>query len=127
VAIDYANAAELAEKAGKALKACAGRPRCGVRCATRASTGAAGRRRRWPSSTRPGLAVRQHAARLRQTEPLVAEVFDEADRVMTPLLGRTLSSYLFVDPGDARAVAEAEEALKQTAITQPRCWPWTWP
>ncbi len=31
-------------------------------------------------------------AGLRQTEPLVAEVFDEADRVMEPILGRPLST-----------------------------------
>ncbi len=56
---------------------------------------------------------------LRELEPIVAETFAQADRKMEPILGRTLSSYLFVDGKDAGAVAEAEEALKQTAITQP--------
>ena len=38
---------------------------------------------------------------------------------MTPLLGKPLSEYIFVDPADAAAVARAEEDLRQTAITQP--------
>ena len=37
---------------------------------------------------------------------------------MTPLLDRPLTDYLFV-PEDAETIARAEEALKQTAITQP--------
>ena len=68
---------------------------------------------------RPGLAVRQHAGRLRDVEPVVAETFDEADAVMTPLLGRPLTSYLFVDPADPDAVAAAEADLRRTEITQP--------
>ena len=38
---------------------------------------------------------------------------------MTPLLGRPLTSYLFVDPADPDAVAEAEAELRKTEITQP--------
>ena len=56
---------------------------------------------------------------LREAEPAVSETFAEADRAMTPLLGRPLSEYIFVDPADAGALAQAEEDLKQTAITQP--------
>jgi malonyl CoA-acyl carrier protein transacylase len=56
---------------------------------------------------------------LRKAEPIVAETFAEADRTMTPFLGTTLSSLIFVDPTDAAAVATAEEGLRQTAITQP--------
>ena len=52
-------------------------------------------------------------------EPIVRETFEEADRVMTPLLGRRLSDFVFVDPADQAAVAAAEENLRQTAITQP--------
>ena len=47
------------------------------------------------------------------------ETFAEADRVMTPLLGKPLTEYIFVDPNDAKAVAKAEEDLRQTEITQP--------
>ncbi len=56
---------------------------------------------------------------LRATEPIVAETFAEADRVMTPLLGKPLSEFIFVDQADANAVAKAEDDLRQTAITQP--------
>ena len=52
-------------------------------------------------------------------EPIVAETFAEADRVMTPLLGKPLSDFIFVDQADPNAVAKAEEDLRQTAITQP--------
>jgi malonyl CoA-acyl carrier protein transacylase len=56
---------------------------------------------------------------LRAVEPIVAEIFAEADRVMTPLLGKPLSEFIFVDKADAAAVAKAEDNLRQTAITQP--------
>ena len=35
---------------------------------------------------------------LRAAEPIVAELFTEADRIMTPLLGKPLSEFIFVDP-----------------------------
>ena len=38
---------------------------------------------------------------------------------MTPLLGRPLSEYLFVDSADPAALAAADEQLRQTEITQP--------
>ena len=56
---------------------------------------------------------------LRDSEPIVAETFAEADKIMTPILGKPLSDFIFVDRADSAAVAEAEEALRQTAITQP--------
>jgi len=55
---------------------------------------------------------------LREIEPVVADTFREADAVMTPLLGKPLSSYIFVD-GDDSAIASAELELRNTAITQP--------
>ena len=56
---------------------------------------------------------------LRGHDPVVAETFDEADRIMTPLLGRSLSSYIFVDGDDPAAVRELEQQLTSTEITQP--------
>ena len=56
---------------------------------------------------------------LAAADPLVAGVFEEADRVLAPVLGRKLTSYIFVDRQDPEAVKQAEEDLKQTAITQP--------
>ena len=52
-------------------------------------------------------------------DAFVAAVFEEADRVLEPILGRKLTSYIFVDRQDPEAVKQAEEDLKQTAITQP--------
>src|SRR5208283_999431 len=56
---------------------------------------------------------------IRESEPIVAETFAEADRVMTPLLGKPLSEFIFVDSSDKNAVAKAEDDLRQTEITQP--------
>ncbi len=59
-------------------------------------------------------------ADLRASEPVVADLFDEADAIMTPLLeGRQLSDIIFADPADPAAVARAEEELRPTEITQP--------
>ena len=56
---------------------------------------------------------------LRAAEPIVADTFSEADAIMTPLLGKPLTQFIFVDHADEAAIAKAEEDLKQTAITQP--------
>ncbi len=56
---------------------------------------------------------------MRESEPLVAETFATADRVMQPLLGKRLSDCIFLDEADEKALALAEQDLKQTAITQP--------
>ncbi|MDP7111454.1 MAG: acyltransferase domain-containing protein, partial [Myxococcota bacterium] len=55
--------------------------------------------------------------RLYETEPVVRAVFDEADRVMEPIIGRPLTSCIFVD--DPARAEEAERGLMDTAITQP--------
>ena len=52
-------------------------------------------------------------------EAVVADTFRVADRTLTPLLGKPLSEFIFVDPADPQAVMKAEEDLRQTAITQP--------
>jgi malonyl CoA-acyl carrier protein transacylase len=51
---------------------------------------------------------------LREQEPLVAEAFEMADGVMTPLLGRPLTSFIYTDDNDA-----TREALKDTNVCQP--------
>jgi acyl transferase domain-containing protein len=53
------------------------------------------------------------------SEPIVKATFDEADRVMTPLLGRPLTSFIYVDGDDEKAVKAANKQLMQTEITQP--------
>ena len=53
-----------------------------------------------------------------EVEPIVADTFAEADRVMTPILGRSLTSFIYVE-GDEASLAEAEKSLRNTEITQP--------
>ena len=121
LAIDYANAAELLEKAGSALKALAANQPA-VWTALRAKGIYRGR------GPAPKVAFlytgqgSQYANMLKllcETEPIVAETFAEADRVMTPLLKKPLTKFIFVDHADADAIAKAEEDLRQTEITQP--------
>ena len=121
LAIDYADAAELADKSAKALKALAAkqpaiwkalRPQGIFR-----GHGTAGKVAFL--YTGQGSQYVNMLAPLRAAEPIVAEIFAEADRIMTPLLGKPLSEFIFVDQADADAVARAEEDLRQTEITQP--------
>ena len=120
LAIDYADAAELAEKAGRALKALEAN-HDGTWKALRAKGIFRGR---GPAGkvaflyTGQGSQYVNMLRPLRDTEPLVAETFAEADRALAPLLEKPLSQYIFVDDSDG-AVARAEQDLKQTAITQP--------
>ncbi len=121
LAIDYGNAAELADKCGRALKAF-----------EENQTG------RWKALRAKGIFLGKGPAPkvaflfagqgsqyvnmlkdLRVTERIVAEVYSQADRVMEPLLGRPLSEYIFRNAADEAAMAEAEQSLKQTAVTQP--------
>ncbi|MGB5523871.1 MAG: beta-ketoacyl synthase N-terminal-like domain-containing protein, partial [Polyangiales bacterium] len=121
LAIDFGGAAELAKKATNAAK--------GLRADNAAM---------WKALRAQGIFYRTGAApktaflftgqgsqyvnmlrELREVEPIVADTFREADEVMKPLLGQPLSEIIFVDPNDEAAVAEADEALRQTAITQP--------
>lgn len=121
VAIDYVDAADLADKVAKTLKACAANQPA-VWKALRAQgifrgQGAApkvaflytGQGSQYINMLRP----------LYTSEPIVTRTFAEADRVMTPLLGKPLTDFVFVNEDDPVAVAKAEEDLRQTAITQP--------
>jgi acyl transferase domain-containing protein/NAD(P)-dependent dehydrogenase (short-subunit alcohol dehydrogenase family)/acyl carrier protein len=121
LSIDYANAAELADKIGKALKAFEENQPA-----------------RWKALRPKGIFIGKGPApkvaflftgqgsqyvnmlkTLRETEPIVAQVFEEADRTMTQLLGKSLTSCIYLDESDEAALAAAENGLKQTAITQP--------
>ena len=53
-----------------------------------------------------------------EVEPVVAETFRQADEIMQPLLGKPLTAYIFVE-GDEASLEAAEQALKDTTITQP--------
>ncbi len=119
--IDYADAADLADKSAKALKALkanqapiwkALRPQGifrGQGTAGKVAFLYTGQGSQYVNMLEP----------LRAAEPIVTETFAEADRIMTPLLGKPLSEFIFVDQTNADAVAKAEEDLRQTEITQP--------
>ena len=53
-----------------------------------------------------------------ELEPVVEETFREADRVMTPILGKPLTEYIFID-SDEVGQQLAESVLRDTTITQP--------
>ena len=121
LAIDYAEAKDLADKCSKALQALA-TDQPAVWKALRAQgifRGSGPAPKVAFLYTGQGSQYVNMLAGLRAIEPIVAETFAEADRVMTPLLGKPLSEFIFVDKGDADAVAKAEDDLRQTAITQP--------
>jgi acyl transferase domain-containing protein/acyl carrier protein len=121
VAIDYGAAAELADKAGKAAQALTSRaPELRRMLHSRGVFIGYG-----PAPKTAFLYTGQGSQyvnmlrELRETEPIVAETFAEADEVMTPLLGKPLTDLIFVDHDDPAAVAQAEGQLLQTEITQP--------
>ena len=121
LSIDYGDAAELADKAAKALKALAAdQPRnletsaCS-RHLPRSRTGAQG----GVPLYRAGLAVREHGAGAARRRTHRSPDFCGSRPVLTPLLGKPLSEFIFIDGADAGAVAQAEDDLRQTAITQP--------
>jgi acyl transferase domain-containing protein/acyl carrier protein/NAD(P)-dependent dehydrogenase (short-subunit alcohol dehydrogenase family) len=121
LSIDYGDAADLADKCGKVLKAF-----------EEAQAG------RWKALRAKGIFLGKGPAPkvaflfagqgsqyvnmlklLRESEPIVAETFASADRVMQPLIGKPLSAFIFMDETDEESLALAEQNLKQTAITQP--------
>jgi len=121
VAIDYADAAELATKSTAALKALAANQPAMWK-ALRAQGIFRGH---GPAAkvaflyTGQGSKYVNMLRTLRESEAIVRETFTEADRIMTPLLGKPLSDFIFVDSADPIAVARAEDDLRQTEITQP--------
>ncbi len=121
IAIDFGSAEELAEKARRAQQALASDDGAWKLLRARGIF-----RGRGPGPkvaflyTGQGSQYPNMLRTLAETDPVVAEVFDEADRVMKPLLGgKPLRDYLFVDPDDQAAVAQAAEDLRRTEITQP--------
>jgi acyl transferase domain-containing protein/acyl carrier protein/NAD(P)-dependent dehydrogenase (short-subunit alcohol dehydrogenase family) len=121
LAIDYADAKDLAAKCTAALKALAANQPAmwkairaqgifrGQGSAPKVAFLYTGQGSQYVNMLKP----------LRAREPIVADTFAEADRVMTPLLGKPLSDFIFIDGEDGKAVEQAEDDLRQTAITQP--------
>jgi len=121
LAIDYGNAADLADKATKAQRVLKAETP-GAWKALRAQGifrghGPAGKVAFLYSGQ--GSQYVNMLRTLRDAEPIVDATFAEADRVMKPLLGQALSGVLYVDASDAEAVAKAEKDLLDTAVMQP--------
>jgi acyl transferase domain-containing protein/NAD(P)-dependent dehydrogenase (short-subunit alcohol dehydrogenase family)/acyl carrier protein len=122
IAIDYADGDDLVAKAELALRALQGGnpaawPALRARGIYRGS-GAPGKVAFL--YTGQGSQYANMLAELRGREQVVAELFDEADAIMAPLLeGRRLTDVVFADPADTAAMARADEELRRTEITQP--------
>ena len=121
VAIDFADAADLAGKLDKTLKAFAANAPAMWRMLK--SQGVFVGRGPAPKVaflyTGQGSQYVNMLQSLREHEPIVADTFAEADVTMTPLLGRSLTSYVFGDSSDPAAVKQMTKQLMQTEITQP--------
>ena len=122
IAIDYEDQKELVDRLGKAQKALA----TDAPATWKAFQARGIFRGRGPAPgkvaflfTGQGSQYVNMGRDLASAEPVVADVFKEADRVLEQILGRPLTSYLYIDAKDRDAVRQAEEDLKQTAITQP--------
>ncbi|HKH99665.1 MAG TPA: SDR family NAD(P)-dependent oxidoreductase [Candidatus Sulfotelmatobacter sp.] len=121
IALDYADASDLADKSAKTIRALAANQPAvwkalraqgifrGQGPAPKVAFLYTGQGSQYVNMLRP----------LYTAEPIVAETFAQADRVMAPLLGKPLTDFVFVDQADPAAVAKADEDLRQTAITQP--------
>ncbi len=122
LAIDYTDAADLADKSTKALKAVkvnqpamwkALRPQGIFR-----GHGPAGKVAFL--YTGQGSQYVNMLRGIREKEPIVADSFKEADKIMEPLLGgKPLTDFIYLDAADEKALTQAEDALRQTAVTQP--------
>ena len=122
IAIDYADGPDLVAKAELALRVLqAGNPSAWPALRARGIHRGSGS----PGKvaflyTGQGSQYANMLAELRRREPVVAELFEEADAIMAPLLeGRRLSDIVFADPADPAAMARAEEELRRTEIQQP--------
>ena len=121
LAIDCVGAADLTEKAGNALKAF----KTNQPILWKALRAQGIYRGQGPAPKVAFLYPGQGSQYLNMlkalcaVEPIVADTFAEADRVMTPILGKPLSEFVFIDKTDPETLAKAEDDLRQTAITQP--------
>ncbi|MGE5814909.1 MAG: acyltransferase domain-containing protein, partial [Acidobacteriota bacterium] len=121
IAIDFGSPAELADRAGRALKALDSGAAATWKLLRNYGVFRGSGTRAKVAFLYPGQGSQyvNMLRGLRDREPIVAQTFAEADEIAAPLLGKALTEFLFVADGDSAALARAEEALKQTSITQP--------
>ena len=122
IAIDYADGADLVSKAEMALKVLkSGNPAAWLALRARGihrGSGAPGKVAFL--YTGQGSQYANMLGVLRARERAVADLFDEADEIMRPLLeGRRLSDILFTDSDDPVALERIEQGLRPTEIQQP--------
>ena len=120
LAIDYESAEELIKRCGKALSA--------MQTDLPVNWGAMQAHGIYRGSGKPGKVVFMFPGQgsqyvnmirdLRDVEPVVRDTFLEADEILTPILGKPLTSYIYAE-GNEEALAQAEKELKNTTITQP--------
>ncbi len=121
IAVDFADAADLAKKLDKAVAALRGNNQAVFHMLRQQGVFVG----RGPAPkvaflfTGQGSQYVNMLKDLTADEPIVADTFRQADAVMTPLLGRPLTSYIFIDGDDPAAVQQLEQELLQTEITQP--------
>jgi acyl transferase domain-containing protein len=121
IAVDHADAADLAKKLDKTVAALAGNNPAVFRMLRQQGVFLG----RGPAPkvaflfTGQGSQYVNMLKELSAAEPIVADTFGQADAVMTALLGRPLTSYIFIDGDDPAAVTQLEHELLQTQITQP--------
>ena len=126
LAIDYLDAADLADKSAKALKALAANQPAvwkalraqgifrGQGPAPKVAFLYTGQGSQYVNMLRP----------LYTAEPIVSETFAEADRVMTPLLGKPLTEFVFVDQSRSRRRRQRPMKIcaRPLLLSLP-CWP----
>ncbi|KAA3610668.1 MAG: SDR family NAD(P)-dependent oxidoreductase [Calditrichaeota bacterium] len=121
LAIDFADAADLANKGERALKALNSENE-GMWRALRAKGvffGQGSGKKVAFLYTGQGSQYVNMIEDLKDADPLVTNLFKKADEVMTPLIGKPLTDFIYADKKDEKATAIAENDLKQTEITQP--------
>jgi acyl transferase domain-containing protein/acyl carrier protein len=119
VAIDFADAEELADKAGAALKA-VDAPALWKPLRSRGVFRGQGPAAK-VAFLYPGQGS-QYVNMLRglsELDPIVAQTYDDADAAMAAFIDRPLSSYILLDSDDPDRKAQAELELMATEITQP--------
>ena len=121
VAIDYSDAADLADKTRRALQAFENEHESAAWGAL-ANVGVFHGHGPAPKLaflfTGQGSQYVNMLRELRRTEPVVAATFAEADSVMAPILGGPLSDLIFTT-SDSSDEGLAAQRLEETAVTQP--------